>query len=390
MPKKRRLRCPKCGSLDTKRDGFNHIVSVDRRIQRLTCFSCGFTGPLRRHPRSRQTDELNIRLARESLERASLRILARRHGLARNTVMMAVRRVLARLPRPADVAAVFHPRWSGVLVFDGKVVRVYDRLSSLLRPGALSDDERRWLHKSRWLVGVDHGTGDLPHYCLAEGETKIDLVIYFRELQALGYALKAVVCDGNADIPAAARLVFGDGIAVQLCTRHFLEGLRSLLPPRELVDDREATLALIARVKAVIEADNLDEAARQKTRLDEHVRRSRSPVRREIIAAFRRNLDALTTHLTRPDLGLPHTSNDAENLIRQLALRLKTVGRFMHRRYAEDYLNAWALLRRFTAFTDCRGGRRCRNGKAPLKIAGCEIGNIDPMRLKDSHRELRR
>jgi len=62
--------------------------------------------------------------------------------------------------------------------------------------------------------------------------------------------------------------------------------------------------------------------------------------------------------------------------------RLKTIGRFYHQTYAKDYLNAWALLRRFTPFTDCRKGRRYRNKKAPLELAGCEIQDIDPMKLK--------
>jgi len=297
--------------------------------------------------------------------------------------MRIVHRVIASLPDSEAIAKKFLPRWSGILVMDGKVVRVYDALATKLDRTKFSDDELRWMHKMRWLCGVDYGTGDLPHYVLADTESRIDLILYFQTLKSFNYRLVALVCDGNPEIPYAAKFVFGDVVVVQRCTRHFLEDLRALLPSAR--DDAKARAMLegiILLVKRVIEADTIEEAASAETRLIDAVRRSRNIRAQQMFTMYLAAKIELTAHLTHPELHLPHTSNDIESLFKQLMLRLKSLGRFFHHRYANDYLNAWALLRRFTPFTDCCTSRRGRNGKAPLQIAGCEINGIDPFTLR--------
>ncbi|MFH0830805.1 MAG: hypothetical protein V1895_01975 [Parcubacteria group bacterium] len=46
--------------------------------------------------------------------------------------MRIVHGVTADLPDSADIARMFRPTWSGVLVFDGKVIRVYDEFVKCL------------------------------------------------------------------------------------------------------------------------------------------------------------------------------------------------------------------------------------------------------------------
>jgi hypothetical protein len=195
--------------------------------------------------------------------------------------------------------------------------------------------------------------------------------------------MKAVVCDGNPDIARAARHVFGKDILIQRCTRHFLEDLRALLPAEKEIgkDIRGRLEQLIAAIKSVIEANDLETAAERLAALPV-LARVRNPIARTMLMMFHGAKKELTAHLTHPELQLPHTSNDAENLFKQLMLRIKSIGRFFHHRYAADYLNAWALLRRFTVFTDCKGERKYRNGHAPLELAGCEIKNTDPLKLQ--------
>lgn len=293
--------------------------------------------------------------------------------------MRLIHRLTALLPDSATVAARFRPVWSGVLVMDGKVVRVFDPLSAKLGAHAFSAQERHALHKRRWLCGVDYGSGDLPHYTLADEETMIDLVLYFRTLKEIGYSLRVLVCDGNPDIVRAARKVYGGGFLVQLCTRHFIEGLKRKAAEGCAHDDPR-TIFLISLIQQVIEANDVEEAGRRLDRLKQQPRHLR--IHRLLMADFMAHADELTTHLQRPDIDIPHTTNDIETLFRQLMLRLRPLGRFMSHRSAHNYLNAWALLRRFTPFTDCRGGRRARNRKAPLALAGCAIENIDPLRLR--------
>lgn len=321
-------------------------------------------------------------ITRDSLERASIRILARRYGKSKDAITKIIHAFIAQLPDSAAIAERFGPLWSGILVLDGKVVRAYDKIAKKLNRAHFTDQEWKWLHKMRWLCGIDHGTGDLPHYELAESESKIDLVMYFKTLKSMNYPLKAVVSDGNEYIPEAARFVYGKDIVHQLCPRHFIKDLKKVLPTEAGAEAERAELEeLIVCIQRVIEADTLEESGEQIGKLQHCYQACKSILKQPIILKFKIHKQALTAHLLHPELHLPHTSNDIESLFKQLMLRLKSLGRFHHHRYARNYLNAWALWRRFTPFTDCKGSRKCRNKKAPLEIAGCEIANIDFLKL---------
>lgn len=360
------------------------LTSTHCSVQRIACADCGYVGTLRSLGALRTDDALAERITRDSLERASLRILARRYGRAKDTIMRMVHRICASLPNTLDIAERFRPQWSGILVADGKVVRVYDAVIERMDRSTISENEITWMHKQRWLVGVDHGTGDLPHHDLAEEEGRIEWVMFFRQLKAIGYPLTAVISDGNEDIPRAARFVYGSHIVHQLCTRHFIEGLGRILPPDDDTHraERQRLEVLITMIQRVIEADTIEEAAGRLVELTAYRRTIRSRTATVIVNRFKDAKVELCAHLLHPHLGLPHTNNDAENLIRQLNARLKTIGRFMRHQYARDYCNAWAFLRRFTPFTDCCKERRERNGKCPLQLAGVDTSNIDPMRLR--------
>lgn len=358
------------------------MVAIKLFVLRLSCKACGFTGPVRSIANMRTSVDVCRRIIRESFERASIRILARRYDKTKKTIMAIIHRVTAQLPDSISIAKKFFPLWSGILVFDGKVIRVFDDATRRMDRTKLSESEIRWMHKMRWLCGIDYGTGDLPHYSLGESENMIDLVVHFQTLKSLKYPLIALVCDGNPLIPRAAKFVFGNTIIVQRCTRHFLEDLRRLLPNEDdQAEERIKLEQLILHIKYVIEADSLESAQEQLELLRNYSDTFKSQAKRTMLNMFKHAKTELTAHLLNPEINLPHTSNDIENLFKQLMLRLKTLGRFFHQDYARNYLNGWALLRRFTPFTDCRSGRKHRNTKTPLELAGCEIKNIDPMKL---------
>ena len=67
---------------------------------------------------------------------------------------------------------------------------------------------------------------------------------------------------------------------------------------------------------------------------------------------------------------------------KHFSLRLKSWNMFRNKENAQRYVSAWALARRFTKFTDCRGDmNRLKNGKAPLELAGIDIAGIDYLNL---------
>lgn len=296
--------------------------------------------------------------------------------------MKIIHEVTEKLPDSEWVAKRFQPEWSGILVVDGKMVKVFDSLEpKLSRDSSFTEQQRKMMHWKAWLCGIDSGTGDLPHYDLADEETKIDLIFFFQKLKKIGYNLKVLVSDGNEDIVNAARKVYGKDILFQLCTRHFIEGLKKKASKNKLEKD-ELTMELIIRIQSIIETKDLatagDRLAKLKEVKDEKFKKK---FHQDAIEDFKKHADNLTTYLQHPELKIPHTNNEIENLFKQLSLRLKSLGRFQHWRYARDYLKAWALLRRFTPFTDCRGERKYRNKHAPLQLAGCDISGVDPVKI---------
>ncbi len=141
-----------------------YLVSIGKRVMRLSCLRCSFTGSLRPLGNIREENRACGDIIRESLERSSVRILSRRYRKAKNTIMKIIHRATSMLPTSMDIQKRLLPRWSGILVVDGKVIRVYDKLSTKLKHSSLSEDELKWMNKMRWLCGIDHETGDLPQF----------------------------------------------------------------------------------------------------------------------------------------------------------------------------------------------------------------------------------
>jgi len=98
--------------------------------------------------------------------------------MSRQKTMGMLHDAVSSAPTSAEVSAVLRPKWSGVLTVDGKRVRVSCGPACAPRAGRMV-----------WLCGVDAGTGDLPHYSLADEETTVDLVLFFRGLKEAGYGL---------------------------------------------------------------------------------------------------------------------------------------------------------------------------------------------------------
>lgn len=290
-----------------------------------------------------------------------MRIVSRRKKVARRIVNNYVHTITSQTRDSQFIKEKFNPNWNGVLSVDGKYVKVYDSI------------EKKTINYC-FICGIDFPTKDLPHYLLHDEEGKIDMVIYFKELKKLGYPLKVLISDDNHSILEAARFVYGDTFEFQLCTFHYMRKLESFVFP--LKDD-----FLVELIRRIIHSRKPEIFYRRLTFLfDNRHCFLKDKKHREIFADFQNHIEYLATHIYSPEY-IPNTSNEIENLFRQLNLRLKTISRFNKYKYAADFLNAWALMRRFTAFTDCKFPNKHRNGKAPLELAGCDISGVDYLKL---------
>lgn len=290
-----------------------------------------------------------------------MRIVARRKTVSLKTVNNYAHQIYAKTQDSLFIKDKFKPQWGGILSIDGKYIKVFDHTG------------KKTMNYC-WICGIDYPTKDLPHYLLHDEEGKIDLVIYFKRLKELSYPLKVLISDDNHEILAAARFVYGDDFVFQLCVKHYLEKIIRWIYPAK-------TDPLIELIRRIILAPDINSAREELAYLSEYrYAVVTAKIQKQIYLDFKEHLPHLTTYLKYPEY-IPRTNNEIENLFRQFNLRMKTIGRFYHWRYAANFLQAWALMRRFTPFTDCRKPNQKRNGKAPLELAGCDIKGIDYLNL---------
>lgn len=307
-----------------------------------------------------------------------MRVIGRRKNLSKNTVSLAVTTICKQAKDSIWIAKKFQPKWGHVLSVDGKVIRVYDPFAKDY-PGTSA--EKKYLLKKTWLCGVDVATKDLPHYKVADGETKIDLFDYFKTLKnEVGYDLKVCVSDGNPQTLETARMVYGFKISIQLCVRHFIENLKTTAK-EEKQAKRGETESLVGNIWGALEKkEEADCFSTLKTLSSIQETRCQKLIQQSL----NKQVFLLTTHFRYQDqFYVPRYNNDVENLFRQANLRLKSWNMFRNKTNAEHYLKTWALMRRFTKFTDCKGGmNKLKNGYAPLELAGIDLTNIDYLKLK--------
>jgi transposase-like protein len=375
----RKRRCIYCFSLSTKRFG-TYAVGIRKKQykkQRFLCLSC------KRSFTVKQTQDvgesLQKHLVRDSLEgRSSMRVIGRREDLSKNTVSLAITTICKQTRDSIWIAKKFQPKWGNVLSVDGKIIRVFDPFAK----GYIGTRaEKKYLLKKVWFCGVDVSTKDLPHYKVIDGETKIDLFDYFTTLKKeIVYDLKVCVCDGNPETMETVHMVYGLSIGIQLCVRHFIEALKRITK-EEKQTKRQETEQLVMNIWGALEARTEADcfsalkalSSIEETRCQKMIQQSLS-----------RQVFLLTTHFRyQKQFFVPRYNNDAENLFRQVNLRLKSWNIFRNKTNAEHYLKTWALMRRFTKFTDCKGGlNKLKNGHAPLELAGVDLTNIDYLKIK--------
>jgi hypothetical protein len=149
-------------------------------------------------------------------------------------------------------------------------------------------------------------------------ETKLEYILLRKNIEALGYAIQAVVLDGRRGIPR----VF-EGLPVQICQYHQWQIVRRRLTTRPKLDSHRALLA-IARLIAksteesmrtmLAEFDGVYRIEINEKHVCSHCGK---PVytHRKLRSAYRSlatNLPFLYTYQKYPDLHIPNTTNSLD------------------------------------------------------------------------------
>lgn len=324
-------------------------------------------------------------IVRRHLEdHTSYRAIERRDGCSRNTAVKFVHEIGASVKDSAWIAKHLQPQWRGVLCVDGTYVRVRNAFKKLAQQeGWYKGEDEKFLQKLLALIGMDYHTRDLPHYAIGDNENMIDCVLFFQQLKENGYALEALVRDGNRTIEEAARHVYGTPFSSQLCHHHFLAKFDDAIAMRDCSSkEKEELLHLKHRVCLVIRVSDIHLACERMNEFHREQNRFRtSTMKSELVDKVIRDFENLTMYLQYPKGFIPTTVNVSENINKQLKDRFKPMCMFQSISSVEHYLKLWCLKRRFQKFTDCKKPFKHLNGRAPLEIAGCRINGLDYLNL---------
>ena len=326
-------RCPYCKKLHTRRKG------VRRGKIKYHCLSCFKWFQINRSQRTAPTKQLLL----QHLSGLSFRSLSDLHGCGVATAYRRVEQGLKELPTCIDVTRWYCQKFQGVLLVDGKYVRIkkYDR-------------------KIPVIYGVDYASHDIPHYRLTRAEDYLNCKRFFESLKLTDYALQAVVCDDNRNIYEAARYVYPN-VKVQLCHLHVLRNIRSLL---DLETNIQHQLFIKLLNKPLIEKRSQADFEKKASYLLREF--STDTICSSILLDLAKRQPLLQGYLEHK--GTPSTTNLIESLNSHLEARVRPLKGFESFKHADLWLNAYFLRRRTKKFTDCSGKFRRLNGKTSLEI----------------------
>lgn len=403
----RRMRCPRCGSLDTVRNGKRVIRpgSMDRHsereVQKYRCKGCNGVFSLRVDKGKKYGFDFKAELARIHVEeRQSYRVMSKR--LREKLGLRITPRYLCKMVNEVaqmskssiEISYEFKPRWDGYIAVDDKYVRVRGK---------------RYLS----LVAVDT-TGDPVHIELVGEPNQEAYDHFFRYLiDHVGYKVKAITTDLDPMLDNAVKNVLGDKVLHQKCIWHGLEIVKRQIDFQRLqqtyrrfkkkydaisttLEDKKAfyhtTKEKLDKMKNeldIIEEEYLakenlvgvvSEMLHQKTcsAVSVHlmsIKRRYKNQFPQIISFLTANVDGLTTHTI--NHNIPRTNIMAEIFNRQLQRRLKTIEAFQTVDTAFNYLNMIRNHIRFKPYTDCKGKRKYRNGKSPIELCNVKLQTRD-------------
>ena len=215
--RRRRMRCPKCGSLETVKNGKRMIRpgSMDghsnREIQKYRCKECNGVFSLRVDKGKRYGFDFKSELVRMHVEeRMSYRVMSKRlkEKYELNITPIYLCRMVnevAKLSKTSlEISHEFKPKWEGYIAVDDKYIRVRGK---------------RYL----CLVAVDT-TGDPVHLQLVDEPNQEAYDNFFRYLvDHIGYRVRAITTDLDPMLDNAVKNVFGGKILHQKCIWHALE-----------------------------------------------------------------------------------------------------------------------------------------------------------------------
>ncbi len=378
--KVRRVRCPKCKSLRTVKNGKREVLdySLQRKsrkeIQRYKCKECGNSFTIRKNPRQRYTRDFMLELTRMHVEeRMSYRVIAKRIKeryairISKNTACRLVNQVALYSKGDIRIKEEYHPHWQGYLTVDDKYYSVCG--------------------EKKMILTATDSSGELLHIEMLEQIEQHRADEFFGFIKdRLDYQFKGISTDMDEMLEKSIEKRGGKDVPHQKCLKYAMDAIDRIFELKQkrrklqctvLSQEKEYRMALL-RYR---EAEKIYNSSKQVLYGKEPVAYLYKELKRiekkypGLKSFFNRHLDKLLTYKTVPEIN--KTNNIAENMNRQLMRRLKTIESFKSPDCAKNYLNLYKNYLRFKPYTDCRGNNKIKNGKSPIEVCGVKLKTKD-------------
>lgn len=261
----------------------------------------------------------------------------------------AYQRVIAELellPQSIDLTRAYCSYQSGILIIDGKYVKV-----------------KGYAKKIAWIYAIDYATHDILFSILVKEENEEAFLEFFRKLKTVNYPLKAIVADDRSALPLALKQIYPN-VPLQLCQNHFLENIRQAIHLRTDPTHAHFFNSLKKHVFDEYEDDTKLEDALH------HVMTERTeniPLRQMIVMEISRRRKELFAYKKIQDC--PNNTNLIELFNSHFNARIRSFKGFKTKEHALLILNALIIRRRTKPFTDCSLKFKHLNGKCSLEMS---------------------
>lgn len=380
--KVRRVRCPKCKSLQTVKNGNRRLLdySLERKssktIQRYKCKACKKSFTTRNKARQRYSKEFKLEITRMHVEeRMSYRVISKRMKekysikISKNTICQMVNQIAQYSKGDIKIKQEYNPNWQGYLAVDDKYFSVCG--------------------EKKLILTATDSSGDLIHLEIFNQveQHRVDQFFDFID-KHLKYPVRAITTDLDEMLEKSISKQYGNKVLHQKCLKHAMDAIDRIIQLKQKrkklqmtsVNDKEEYLKNLDEYQEAQKIYDLCKKALYGRQKEVSINllnqlfnyKEKYPA---LSKFFNRHLDKLLAH--QKDQKIKKTNNIAENINRRLMIRLKTIESFKNFYSAENYLNLYKNYLRFKPYTDCKGKNKIKNGKSPLEVCGVVLKSND-------------
>jgi len=334
MTKKHNPHCKECGN--------NHTVKRGSRngLKRYFCKNCKHVFSID-HRQKRPVFWIPY------IDGIPYRNLGNEHGLTGTQVYRIVKKEMLNLPDNTWLTARYCNRYSGILIVDGKFVKV-----------------KGFKKKIPFIYAIDYLTHDIVVGILVKSECSEAYRKLFRLIKTTNYPLRVVCCDDVLTSLEPALNYHYPKAKIQLCQNHYLENIRQKLKVRTSRDH----VKFFSNLKLHVFDEHVD-TKQLKAVLYHFITGSarKNMLRQQIIMDIWSKRKYLFEY--KNILNCPKDTNLIELFNSHLNARLKSIKGFKSLPSAEMFLNAYMIRRRTKKFTDCESKFKHLNGKCSLELS---------------------